>query len=165
MPVLGTLVFVVRDDCVLLQRRVKPPFVGRWVAPGGRVDEHEAPYKCAVRELREETGLVAGSVSLRAVFRETAPRADFDWLVFAYLAHDVSGAVTSDEREGPLRWWPVSEIDDIAMPKTDRTILPHVIGSDPRLLELKFSYDADLHLTGRTESFSRLRPGASGSPS
>lgn len=28
-----------------------------WVFPGGHIDENEAPHECAIREVREETGL------------------------------------------------------------------------------------------------------------
>jgi 8-oxo-dGTP diphosphatase len=69
-------------DCVvfdphgrlLLIRRKNPPFQGQYALPGGYVDYGESTEHAAARELAEETGLVAASVSLVGVYSD--PRRD-----------------------------------------------------------------------------------------
>jgi 8-oxo-dGTP diphosphatase len=53
----GVGVIVIRDGRVLMvQRRHRGP--GTWSFPGGYLDFGETPESCAVRETREETGVV-----------------------------------------------------------------------------------------------------------
>jgi len=48
------------NTAVLLARRAIPPFVGKWVLPGGHLEPGETPRRGALRELLEETGVVGG---------------------------------------------------------------------------------------------------------
>ncbi|MCQ8239912.1 NUDIX hydrolase [Rhizosaccharibacter radicis] len=63
-PVVGCLAVVIRDGAALLVRRAKPPDQGRWGFPGGHVERGERFADAAVRELREETGVVAEPAGL-----------------------------------------------------------------------------------------------------
>lgn len=61
---------------VLLIRRGREPFEGRWALPGGflEVDEDAAP--AAARELHEETGIALHPTELRQVGAYADPRRD-----------------------------------------------------------------------------------------
>ncbi len=54
---IATLMFVLRDEDVLLIRKKRGLGKGLINAPGGRLEEGETPSQAAIRELAEEVGL------------------------------------------------------------------------------------------------------------
>jgi 8-oxo-dGTP pyrophosphatase MutT (NUDIX family) len=95
----------------------------RWLTPGGGIDEGESALDAAVRELREETGLVVAPDKLGEPLWQTSGR--WDWsdgnfhtytdtffqLRVEGLNLDVSGW-TQDEIRDVLeyRWWHPAEL-------------------------------------------------------
>ncbi len=148
---LATLVYAIRGDEVLLHRRVKAPNLGLWVAPGGKLEADESPAECAVREMREESGLVIEDPSLRGVMTEVSPRADYQWLTFIFAATRFSGELAPASGIGEFRWVRIADVYSLDIPPTDRVFFARVLRlADPPFL-LKFSYDADLRIARMEE--------------
>ena len=55
---------------VLLIRRRNDPFRGQYAFPGGFIELGETAEDCALRELKEETGIEAGSLRLIGVYSD-----------------------------------------------------------------------------------------------
>ena len=142
---LATLVYALRDERVLLVRRNTEPNRGLWVAPGGKLEHGESPVECAVREMREETGLAIDRPVLRAVMTETSPRADYQWLTFIFVAWDFDGTFTPAPGVGEFRWVPVDEVTKLPIPPADAVFFPRLL-QDGSTFTAKFEYDADLNL-------------------
>lgn len=142
---LATLVYALRDEQVLLVRRTSQPNRGLWVAPGGKLDHGESPAECAVREMREETGLVVDRPVLRAVMTEISPRSDYQWLTFIFVARTFDGTFTPAPGIGDFRWVPVDEVPKLPIPPADAVFFPRVL-HDGAPFNAKFEYDADLNL-------------------
>jgi 8-oxo-dGTP pyrophosphatase MutT (NUDIX family) len=144
---IATLVYATRNGKVLLLCRKKAPLIGYWVAPGGKVDPGESPHEGAVRELYEETGLVAPQAHLRAIVTETSNRPDWQWLIFVYRVPRPRGELFSDEREGTLQWFDIDEaLAHARVPEADKIFMPMVLGDSPEVVEYRFNYDDELQL-------------------
>lgn len=73
----GAVVFKGRE--VLLIRRGKPPFMGRWSIPGGGVHHGERLEDALAREVMEETGVSIRIGGLIGVFEAMPTGADPDF--------------------------------------------------------------------------------------
>jgi 8-oxo-dGTP diphosphatase len=106
------LVRGIDDSQVLLGLKRRGFGAGRVVAPGGKIEPGESPEAAAVRELVEETSLVADAAALlpvaRVYFRFPAnPAADMDCTI--YLTTGFSGRAEPSAELIP-GWYPVGQL-------------------------------------------------------
>jgi len=84
-----------RGEVLLLQDQDPAvPGVLRWGTAGGGVDEGESLLEAAVRELREETGIVANAEQLGAPIHTN--QVVFSWSGVKYLGHSTFFALAVD---------------------------------------------------------------------
>ena len=89
-PVLAVGGVVIRDGKVLLIRRGKPPALGEWAIPGGRVELGETLEEAAEREVREETGVQVRASGICHLFedirKDEAGRIRFHYVIVDLFA-------------------------------------------------------------------------------
>ena len=99
---------------VLLVRRARPPAIGEWSLPGGRVEEGESPGSAAVRELREETtidGRVVASLGIVEIEREGIAFAIHEFLV----ATASESAARAGDDAADVRWAHRDELESLGV--------------------------------------------------
>lgn len=114
-PIVGVLAVVLRGERALVVRRANPPLAGRWGFPGGVLELGETVAQGAMRELAEETGVVAEPAGTLTVI-DTIDRDDEGRVRYHYTLVAVRG--TWQEGEG----LPGDDADEVAWLSRDDII-------------------------------------------
>lgn len=111
---LTTDALVLRGDRVLLIRRARDPFRGRYALPGGFMESAETAEACCLRELREETGLEGRVVRLLGVYSRPGrdPRGATVSLLF--LVDAPSGEPRASDDAAEARFFPLDALPALA---------------------------------------------------
>jgi mutator protein MutT len=97
---------------VLLSRRARDPFAGKWDLPGGFVEEGEPPLDCVRRELREEAGIGLAEERLLGIWMDEY---EYKGRVVAtlnvyYAARVGNGTLEPGDDVAELRWLAPAEV-------------------------------------------------------
>lgn len=87
----------VRDDSVLLVQRGRPPGLGLWAFPGGRVERGESLVTAVEREFVEETGLVVRCDDLVGITEHISDTDHFVILDYAVRCDPGASPVAGDD--------------------------------------------------------------------
>jgi 8-oxo-dGTP diphosphatase len=111
-PGLGVGLVILRNDKILLYRRVNPPEAGYWNIVGGKVDHMEPAEEAARREAEEETGLKIGRIERIAVTEQIIAADRQHWMSILYLARDVEGEpqLTEPDKLSDFGWFALTDL-------------------------------------------------------
>lgn len=110
-PVPAVGVVCLRGAEVLLIRRGKPPRVGEWSLPGGRIEPGERATDAALRELAEETGVTARITGLIDVVDGIFTEAGLHYVLIDYAAEWVSGGPIAGDDALEARFVPLDQVE------------------------------------------------------
>jgi 8-oxo-dGTP pyrophosphatase MutT (NUDIX family) len=101
------------DGDVLLAKNERD----EWELPGGKLELHEAPEDCLVRELTEEAGITVRPVQLLDTWHyHIRDGVDVFIVTYGCFADSLAGAVVSEEHSA-LDTFPVKKISELNMPQ------------------------------------------------
>ena len=125
---ISCLVFISNEagDNLLIKRN-KPPNKGCWSPIGGKLNMHlgESPYECARRETYEEINLELNDTDIHCFgyISEKNYEGAGHWLMFLFNSKVLLEKVPQAIDEGNFNFFSRAEIDQLAIPDTDRTLL------------------------------------------
>ena len=102
---------------VLLIRRGKPPRIGEWSLPGGRIEWGERCAAAALRELAEETGVDADLLGLVDVVDGwfPSPAGDAHYVLVDYAARWTGGEPRAGDDAAAACFHPLSAVDGLGL--------------------------------------------------
>ncbi len=113
-PIVGVLAVVLRGERALCVRRANPPMAGRWGFPGGVLELGETVAEGAMRELFEETGIVAEAIGpltvIDTIDRDDEGRVRFHYTLVAVRGRWCSGEGVPGDDADEVAWLSRAEI-------------------------------------------------------
>jgi 8-oxo-dGTP diphosphatase len=119
-PVPVTAALIENDGHILIGKRKRGHFAGRWEFPGGKVEEGETPEECLRRELHEELGVETrvGTLFLSTVHAYHHVTIE----LLTYKTEILSGEIVlRDHTE--TRWVPLSDLSRYDFPEADKPVI------------------------------------------
>ena len=123
LPRIGSALLV-RDEAnrILLGKRNKDPMRGSWVIPGGKIHAFESIAEAAVREMREETGLVVEVVDHFNVYEIINPPNEHRIVIYSW-GRVVSGEARASDDISELKFFELDELGEVPVTPLVRQVL------------------------------------------
>jgi 8-oxo-dGTP diphosphatase len=108
VPLVGVGAIIIEGSRVLLVKRAHPPLQAEWSIPGGVLEVGELIREAAVREAREETGLIVKPEDLLGVYdrvlRNPEQRVQYHYVLIDFLCRRVGGELQAASDAAEVRW-------------------------------------------------------------
>jgi 8-oxo-dGTP diphosphatase len=113
-PLVGVGAIIIEDARVLLVKRAHPPLQAQWSIPGGVLEVGELIREAAIREAREETGLIVDPVELLGVYdrilRNPERRVQYHYVLIDFLCRKVGGELSAASDAAEVCWFTREEL-------------------------------------------------------
>ena len=118
---------IIQDGKVLLVKRGHPPLLGEWSIPGGVLEVGETLRAAAVREAKEETGLIVEPAELLGVFdrviRDDKGRVRYHYVLIDFLCRQTGGILASSGDAAEVQWFEEVELAALKLaPDTEQVV-------------------------------------------
>jgi len=114
LPLVGVGSVIIQDGRVLLVKRAHPPIQGQWSIPGGVLEVGEMVRDAAIREAREETGLIVEPGELLGVYDrilyDPDHRVQYHYVLIDFLCRQVGGTLLAASDAAEVRWFAPEEL-------------------------------------------------------
>ncbi len=115
--------YIEKDGKLLFIKRNHPPDLGKFVPPGGKIEEKEDPMVCVKREIEEETGLILQDFSYLGTTIHYGKNEE--WIIFIFYSNKFKG-ILREGKEGPLFWIDKDKVKTLSLPPGDYYVLPYL---------------------------------------
>ena len=139
-----SLCYIERDGRYLMLHRVKKELDenrDKWIGVGGKFEEGENPEDCALREVREETGLTLLSWRYRGIVTFVSDEWGTEYM-HLFTSEDFSGTLRDDCAEGTLEWIEKPRLLSLPIWEGDKIFL-RLLDTDEPFFSLKLCYAGD----------------------
>jgi len=113
-PLVGVGAVIVADGRALLIRRGQAPLLGEWSLPGGVLECGETLRDAAIREAREETGLIVEAGEMLGVYERVIKSDDgrvrYHYVLIDFLCRPIGGELQAGSDAAEVAWFRREEL-------------------------------------------------------
>jgi 8-oxo-dGTP diphosphatase len=113
-PLVGIGVIIRKDGQILLMKRQNSHGDGTWSVPGGHLEYGETPQECAIREAREETGVLIANPTFftitNDIFEDDHKHYVTIWLECVYVSGEP--VINSQREMSQIGWFPQTSLPE-----------------------------------------------------
>jgi mutator protein MutT len=144
-----TLLFLQKEDELLLAMKKRGFGAGRWNGVGGKLDEGETIEQATIRECQEEIGVtpIAFHKVAELDFYGGSTEEAWNMFVHAYMCTEWEGEPVETEEMAP-KWYKINELPYKEMWADDIYWLPKVLGGES--VKATFTFNEKDEITGST---------------
>lgn len=125
-PHVGVVILVVKDVTLLMAKRVKDHGRGKLSTPGGHLEFGESIEACAVREIREEAGIVTTEDQVRIISLSNQPVSGGSHYVNIGVLVEIGGAEPQEIAPNEMIEWRWVDLDNLADSDVYDMVLPTI---------------------------------------
>ena len=127
LPLVGVGAIIIQNDRVVLVKRAHPPIQGQWSIPGGVLEVGELVREAAIREAREETGLIVEPADLLGVYdrilRNHEQRVQYHYVLVDFLCRPVGGELQAASDAAEVRWFTREELPALKLAEDTQDVI------------------------------------------
>lgn len=127
VPLVGVGAIIIQDSRVLLVKRAHPPLQAQWSIPGGVLEVGELVREAAIREAREETGLIVEPEDLLGVYdrilRNVEQRVQYHYVLIDFLCRRVAGDLAAASDAAEVRWFTPDELPPLNLAEDTQDVI------------------------------------------
>jgi 8-oxo-dGTP diphosphatase len=127
VPLVGVGAIIIEDSRVLLVKRAHPPLQAQWSIPGGVLEVGELIREAAIREAREETGLIVEPGELLGVYdrvlRNLEQRVQYHYVLIDFLCRRTGGELQAADDADEVRWFTREQLPPLNLAEDTQDVI------------------------------------------
>lgn len=126
LPLVGVGAVIIEGPRVLLVKRAHPPLQAQWSIPGGVLEVGEMIREAAIREAREETGLIVEPADLLGVYDRVLRaegRVQYHYVLIDFLCRPVGGNLQAADDAAEVAWFMREELPALKLAEDTQDVI------------------------------------------